>query len=293
MNAPIFERLAVVGLGLLGGSVALAAAARGLAREVRGVDPALGRAAQRGASPCSRADSPDMPAAPHPPLVSLSEAAAWADGIVIAVPVEAVESVLREAAPCLRPETIVTDTVSVKRPVAEAARRWLPAPERCVGAHPMAGGDTGGFANASAGLFEGAACILALEGHECAEVVDRVDRFWQGLGTFTVRKTPAEHDAIVSALSHAPHLIAFALGRALPGPDVLRLSGRGLRDFTRIARASPELWCEILLSNRDRVAEDVARFRHSLDALEAALGAADGPALLAALREGQRAVRAL
>ncbi len=273
MSGPLFERLAVIGLGLLGGSVALGARERRLAREVRGVDPGLDSAGPI-------------------PLVSLAEAGRWADAVVLAVPVEAVDQVARELGPLLGADAVVTDTISVKMPVARAARRHL-RPERCVGAHPMAGGDMRGFAYARPDLFERAACILALSGGEPAEVVDRIDRFWQGLGARTVRKTPEEHDAITAVLSHAPHAIAFAFARGLPGAETLRLSGAGLRDFVRIARSNPELWCEILLNNRSRVAEEIARFEKNLGAVVEALGRADRQALLEALRAGQAAVEEL
>ncbi len=273
-RAPLFERLGVVGLGLLGGSVALGARARGLAVEVRGVDPAL-----REAGPI--------------PLTSLKEVAQWADGLVLALPIEAFEEVLSALAPHLSPEAIVTDTASVKMPVARAVRAHLPRPERCVGAHPMAGGEMSGFTHARADFFEGAPCILALEGHEPAETVDRVEQFWQGLGTFTVRKTPQEHDAIAAGLSHAPHVIAFAFAQGLPDAETLRLAGPGLRDFVRIARGNPRLWCEILLRNRQHIAEDIARFEKHLGRLLEALGKADQAALEQALRQGQEALKDL
>ncbi len=275
MSEPLFERLAVVGLGLVGGSVALAATEKGLAAEVRGVDPLLGGSA----GPI--------------PTTTLEEAGAWADLVVLAVPIGAYEAVLSGLAPCLGPETLLTDTASVKEPVAEAARRLLPAPERMVGAHPMAGGDATGFAHARADLFAGAACILALEGHEPARVVDRVEQFWQCLGTFTVRQTPAEHDAIVAALSHAPHAIAYAFARGLPQGGALALAGAGLRDFVRIARANPKLWCEILLRNRSRVAEEVAQFEKNLGEIRDALARADRSALEALLEAGRAAVEDL
>jgi cyclohexadieny/prephenate dehydrogenase len=165
------ERLAVVGLGLLGGSVALAARKHGMAREVRAVDPKVG-------------DSQGIP------LVSAAEAARWADLLVLAVPVEAMEEVLVDLAPHLRPDALLTDVASVKGPMAAWARRHLPHPERCVGAHPMAGGHQTGFAAARADLFEGAACFITPSGVEPAALVDRIDEFWQGLGAVTARRTP-------------------------------------------------------------------------------------------------------
>jgi prephenate dehydrogenase len=269
---PLFDRLVVVGLGLLGGSVALAAQERALARQVVGVDRVL-----TSADPI--------------PVLPLAEALADADGVVIAVPVEEVEGVIGAIAPLLAEGAVLTDTVSLKVPVAEAARRLLRAPEQCVGAHPMAGGELSGFAHARADLFAGAPCILALEGSEPDAVVDRIERFWQGLGAVTVRTTPAEHDSIVAALSHAPHAIAYAFARALSDRrEVLRLAGPGLRDFLRIARANPELWAGILLRNRQRVAEELARFEKNLGEIAEALGRADRETLERVLREGAQAL---
>ncbi len=272
MTEPLFDRLAVIGLGLLGGSVALATRERGLAREVVGVDRVL-----TSADPI--------------PVCSLADGLAGADLVVIAVPVEEVDRVCSAIAPHLGKETLITDTVSLKLPIAEAARRLLPFPERCVGAHPMAGGEVSGFSHATPDLFEGAPCILALEGSEPAGVVDRIERFWQGLGAFTVRTTPAEHDAMVAVLSHAPHAVAYAFARTLSDRgEVLRLAGPGLRDFLRIARANPELWAGILLRNRQRVAEELARFEKNLGEIVEALGRADREALERVLREGARAL---
>jgi len=264
-----FERLAVVGLGLLGGSVALAARKHGAAREVRAVDPKLSEA--KGI-----------------PLVSLAEAAAWAELIVLAVPVEVMEEVLRELAPHLRPESLLTDVASVKRPMAGWARRWLAHPERCVGAHPMAGGHQSGLGAARADLFEGAACFITPAGSEPPAVVDRIDEFWRCLGALTVRRTPEDHDAITAALSHVPHVIAYAFARGLPGADVLGLAGPGLRDFIRIARGNSKLWCEILLMNRDRVTEEVARFQSDLEKILGALVRGDRAALERELEEARR-----
>jgi prephenate dehydrogenase len=273
-DAPRFERLAVVGLGLVGGSVALGARARGLVGEIRGVDPHLDDAGPI-------------------PLGNLEEVVPWADGVVLAVPVDAIESVVERIAPRLAPGTILTDTASVKGPMARAARRFLPDPGRCVGAHPMAGGDASGFAYARADLFQGAPCILTPEGTEPGEVVDRVDQFWQGLGTFTVRMTPQKHDAVTAVLSHAPHVIAFAFAQGLPDAETLRLAGPGLRDFVRIARGNPGLWCEILLMNRWQVTEEIAQFEKNLTGISEALARGDREALERALRRGHAAVEDL
>ena len=274
MSEPVFERVAVVGMGLMGGSVALAALERGAAGEVRGVDPGLETAGEI-------------------QLVPLCEAAAWADLLVLAVPLEAMGETLREAAAHLRPATLLTDLASVKAPVADLARRYLPWPENCVGAHPMAGSDRTGFAAADPGLFARAPCILALSGGEAPEVVDRIEEFWQCLGSGTVRMSPEEHDTIAATLSHAPHLIAFAYAAGLPRDKRLELAGPGLRDFIRIARANPKLWCEILLMNRHRVAEEAARFSKHLGRLLDALSRGDREALEEALRDGQEISRKL
>jgi prephenate dehydrogenase len=157
----------------------------------------------------------------------------------------------------------------------------------------MAGGDRTGIAFARGDLFLGAACILTPAGPEPAEVVDRAEEFWQGLGALTVRMTPGEHDAICAVLSHAPHVIAFAFARGLPGPQALSLAGQGLRDFTRIARSNPKLWREILLMNRARVAEEVSRFEKHLGEIQDALARGDAPGLEGLLAEGARALEAL
>ncbi|HKC51359.1 MAG TPA: prephenate dehydrogenase [Myxococcota bacterium] len=274
MSRPVVGRLGVIGMGLMGGSAALAALQRGAATEVRGVDPALERAGPI-------------------PLISLAEAAAWADLLVLAVPIEAMAEVMRGLAPHLRSETLLTDLASVKAPVAELARRHLPRPDLVVGAHPMTGGHAVGFAAADPELFAGAPCILALSGGEAPYVVDRIEEFWQCLGAFTVRKSPEEHDAIAAALSHLPHVVAFAYAMGLPGDERLELAGPGLRDFIRIARSNPKLWCEILLMNRKRVAEEAARFTKNLGAILEALERADRPELERVLEEGRASVNEL
>ncbi len=267
MSGVVFERLAIIGSGLIGGSVALAARERGAAHQIRVVDRS------------------ELPGCEFDQL-PLAEAAAWADGIVVAVPVCAVDAVFCELSKHVSDTALVTDTVSVKRPVADAARRWLQRPEKCVGAHPMAGGERSGFEHADSTLFVDAPCLLALAGCELEDDVQRVEAFWRALGARTTRHTPDEHDGIVAVLSHAPHLVAFAFARGLADMDALELAGSGLRDFLRIARANPDLWCEILWANRERVAAEAERFRANFDVLVGALHRADRPRLLEAIEAG-------
>ena len=123
--------------------------------------------------------------------------------------------------------------------------------------------------------------------------MDRIEEFWQCLGAFTVRKSPEEHDTIAATLSHVPHLIAFAYAAGLPSDERLGLAGPGLRDFIRIARANPKLWCEILLMNRCRVAEEAARFSKNLGRLLDALSRGDREALEEALSDGRENIEKL
>ncbi len=157
----------------------------------------------------------------------------------------------------------------------------------------MAGSHEAGFGAARADLLQDAPCIITVSGPEPPEIVDRIEQFWQGLGTFTVRKTPEEHDALTAVLSHAPHVIAFAFAQGLPGEEGLRLAGPGLRDFIRIARANPKLWCEILLMNRSRVTEEIARFEKNLGLIVDALGREDRAVLEEVLQNAQASLERL
>jgi prephenate dehydrogenase len=274
------RKLAVIGLGLLGGSVALAARERGLAAEIAAVDPALTQDQAGGF-----------------PLVCLEEAVREADLVVLAVPPAAADGVLAALVPFLNERTLLTDTASVKQPIAQAARARLRWPQHCIGAHPMTGGDRQGFAHARANLFEGAACLIAVTGAEPETATTAVEGFWQGLGARTVRTSPQAHDETVALLSHVPHLIAYAFAcafaRELESGGMGQLAGPGLRDFTRIARSSPELWQEILLMNRGPVAQRAREFAKALDEATVALEQGDPGALAPILRAGRDALESL
>jgi prephenate dehydrogenase len=263
--APV-SRLAVLGLGLLGGSVAWAARERGLAREVVG---------------CGRREAPlrDALARGLVDRIALDPAAAVAGAelVVLASPVGAMAGLLRAASPGLRPDAIVTDVGSVKSFLAETLPGLVPPGVVYVGAHPMAGSHEKGPEHARADLFEGATCIVAPVAGDPPAAVARVEAFWSAVGARVVRRDPTAHDVEVAWMSHVPHAVAFAFARALGDapPSAGEVAGSGFRDFTRIARSEPELWAEILVANRKAVQGPLARVAERLAALAQALESGD------------------
>jgi prephenate dehydrogenase len=259
------ERLAVVGTGLVGTSVALAAGRTGT--RTRGFDSdggVLERAAARGALE---------------PASSLAEAVAGAELVVVAVPVGAAPAVVREALAAVRPDAVVTDVASTKRPLAAVDD------PRFVPGHPVAGGATGGPARAAADLFDAATWFLAPTGASSAESVGLVERFVASLGARAVRTDAEAHDRLLALTSHLPHALANVLmlrvAEASSEDDdtPLAFAGASLREMTRLAGANASVWTDIFLGNADEIAAALTGLRSSLDELEAALTAGDREAL--------------
>ena len=269
-----FRRLAVLGLGLLGGSVALAARHRGVATRVAGG----ARRADVRAQALARGAVDEAG--------DFEVAAAGADLVVLATPVVAMPELARRIAPVLASGAIVTDVGSVKGELALSLPGLLPAGSVYVGSHPMAGSHRSGIEHAREDLFEGAACVVT-EAPDAA-LRERVCDFWRALGARVVLRDAATHDAEVAWMSHLPHALAFAFAGALrsaPEP-AFEVAGAGFRDFTRIAHSEPELWADILAANRKALAgplqtagETLAELAraieaHDVEALERFLGAA-------------------
>jgi prephenate dehydrogenase len=253
------ERLAVVGTGLVGTSVALAAARAGT--RSRGFDPDRGvleGAAARGA----------VEAAP-----SLAEAIADAELVVVAVPVGAAPAVVSEVLEAVGEGVVVTDVASTKRPLASLAD------PRFVPGHPVAGGVTGGPTRAAQDLFDAATWFLTPT-HASPESIELVERFVVSLGARPVRADAAAHDRLLALTSHLPHALANILmlrvAEAATGDDApLAYAGASLREMTRVAGANAAVWSDIFLGNADEIAAALAGFRASLDELEQALRSAD------------------
>lgn len=281
MTAP-YRRIGVIGLGLLGGSVALAARARGVAAEVVGA----------GRSP--RSVEAARASGVFARLGSGPEAAVGAELVVLATPVGAMAGELARLAPGLGSGALVTDVGSVKSQLAETLPGLLPPGVAYVGAHPMAGSHHKGFAHARADLFQGAACVVTPACDTPPEAVDRVAGFWRALGARVVLRDPARHDAEVAWVSHLPHAMAFAFARALShAPDgSFEVAGSGFRDFTRIARSDAELWSEILLANRKALAGPLQRAAAELAQLASRLDADDADGLERFLAAARRRLAA-
>lgn len=269
MSAGGFERMAVLGLGLLGGSTALAARRRGVVAEVRGH--------ARRPGPLEAACAAGVIDAAG----TLEEVVTGADLIVLGTPIAAMERVLDQAAPHLRAGAVVTDVGSVKGDVAAVLPGLLPEGVHFVGSHPMAGSHRVGVEHADADLFVGRCVVVTPVGSTDAAAAARVAAFWRALGARVVERDPGAHDAEVAWTSHLPHLVAYAFAHAFSrAPDsASELAGSGFADFTRIARSSPEMWADILATNRKAIAGPLQDFRDSLAELSRALEADDGEAL--------------
>ena len=261
---PQFKRIAVVGAGLIGGSVLLAAARRQLAGSLA----CWSRSAE------SRAYLRGL--AVGEVFNDAVSAVRGADLIVVATPVDKMEETFRTIAPGLAPQALVTDAGSVKAAIQQAAR-VLPANVAFVGAHPMAGSEKAGSAHASAELFVNRPCFVTPTGTEAPETVQRTHDFWQALGCRTVSCSAQRHDEIVAAISHVPHASASALMLAvgsLPGFDPAT-AGAGLKDATRIAAGEENLWVGILLANAPHVIAGLRAAEEQTAALRQALEAGD------------------
>ena len=263
----MIRRLAIVGLGLLGGSVAKAARAESLAREIVGIgrDPARLKSALGGGV----VDSV---------TTDLREGLTGADMVVLATPVATLERQMPavwEAAP---PQALITDVGSTKAAIVRVAETLSAGrPLDFVGSHPMAGSNLSGFAVSRADLFRGATIILTPTDRTAPDAVKRVTEFWEAAGGRVVTMDPATHDRAVAAISHLPHLVADALVDAVVrmDPQFLDVAARGFKDTTRIAASSPAVWREIFEENREALAEAVAAFRAALGDLESVLRSGD------------------
>jgi len=271
---PIFNRLALIGMGLIGSSIARAARAQGAARSI--VATARSAATRRRLAELGLADY----------VVETNAAAAeGADLVIVAIPVGACGAVAAEIGPHLAPGAIVSDVGSVKTAVLRAMSPHLPAGVHFVPAHPVAGTENSGPDAGFAELFVNRWCILTPPPAADAAAVERLAAFWRALGA-NVESMPAEHhDLVLAMTSHLPHLIAYTIvGTAedlseVTRSEVLKFSAGGFRDFTRIAASDPTMWRDVFLANKDAVLEILGRFNEDVATLTRAIRRGDGETL--------------
>ncbi len=279
----MFVQLGLIGCGLMGGSFALALKQAGLVQRVVGYSP----------SPASRSLALSLGVIDQA-AESAAQAAEGADLVLIAVPVAATEASLRAIAPLLDASTLVMDVGSTKRDVVAAARAAMGDRLPCfVPAHPICGRELSGAAHAEASLYAGKKLILTPLPETSAQALAKAQALWAALGCQLSQMTPEAHDAAYAAVSHLPHLLAFAAMNALTsqseGARYLPLAGSGFRDFTRIAGSEPAMWRDILLANRDEVLAQSALFRAQLQSLEDAVKNGDAALLQALITQASQA----
>ena len=275
----MFKQLGLIGCGLMGGSFALALKKAGLVEHVVGYSrsPASSAAALRLGAIDAVADS-------------ALQTLAGSDIVLLAVPVSATESSLQEISPLVSQDLLLMDVGSTKSDVIAAARHALDDKlPSFVPAHPIAGKAAGGIQSAEADLYQGCKVILTPLPQTNPELLVKAHQVWSALGAQVLEMTPDHHDAAFAAVSHLPHLLAFAYFQAIAGQasgaEFLRLAGPGFRDFTRIAASEPAVWRDILLANKDEVLAQAGKFRQALDELEALLVSGDAPGIEERIRQ--------
>jgi prephenate dehydrogenase len=269
----MFNQLGVIGCGLMGGSFALAMKRAGLVKRVIGY---------------SKSPSTTEKAKKLGVIDQVAESALLAvsgsDIVLIAVPVAATEATFKAIRHLIEPGVLIMDVGSTKRDVVDAARRVLKEHiASFVPAHPIAGKEAAGISHADPTLYSGRQVILTPLPQTSPELLQRATDCWAAIGSQVLRMTPENHDAAFAAVSHLPHLLAYAyfnsVARQPAGKDYLSLAGPGFRDFTRIAASDVTVWRDILMSNREEVLKQTARFRHTLDAIEHAMKSGNVEAL--------------
>jgi len=269
----MFNQLGVIGCGLMGGSFALALKRAGLVKRVIGYSKSPSTTEK-----AKKLGVIDMAA--ESALLAVS----GSDIVLLSVPVSATEATFKAIRHLVEPGVLVMDVGSTKRDVVDSARRVLKdRVSSFVPAHPIAGKEVAGIAHADAALYTNRQVILTPISQTSPELIQKATDVWAAIGSQVLRMTPENHDAAFAAVSHLPHMLAFAyfnsVARQPAGKDFLSLAGPGFRDFTRIAASDPQVWRDIMMSNREELLKQSMRFRHTLDAMEHVIKSGNAEAL--------------
>jgi|Deesub1362A_J573_1020465.scaffolds.fasta_scaffold00369_14 prephenate dehydrogenase len=278
-----FNKIAIIGVGLIGGSIAMALKERGIRGRITGI----GRNRERLKNARDKGIVDEYSTVP-------SEGVAGADLIILSTPVGRFEGIMEAIKGSIGRGAIVTDVGSVKAGVVERLSSMVPDGVSFVGAHPIAGGESSGFESARPDLFKGALCIITPVTSTEAHAIRVVSELWRAVGADVRYMSPDEHDIVYASVSHLPHVIAYALINAiLDRDDILSYGGNGLRDMTRIALSSAELWRDICMYNRENILDAIKGFTSRLSRITEMIEASEWAGLereFERAREGRRLI---
>jgi prephenate dehydrogenase len=274
-----FEKVALIGCGLMGGSFALAARRAGWASHIVGYS----------ASESSRQKALDMGVIDRA-VNSIEEAVTDADLVLLAVPVKATQACFQAMAPALHQNSLLMDVGSTKADIVAAALTTLGDKLSCfVPVHPIAGKEVAGVEHSDADLYQDRALIITPMTSSGARQIELAKQVWQSLGSYLTELTPAAHDAAFAAVSHLPHVLSYAIIRGIfqqqNGADLMALGGPGFRDFSRIAASDPVVWRDILSTNREQVLLQIGHFKNALNDFEKVIQNNDVQALEDMIRQ--------
>lgn len=285
MTTPMFERVALIGIGLIGSSLSHAMRRGGLARSI--VGHAQSEKTRETALRLGLVSSV---------YASAEEAVRGADLVILCAPVGACGAIAKEIGPSLAPGAIVTDVGSVKGAIVRDVGPFMPEGVHFIPGHPIAGTEHSGPEAGFADLFDGRWCVLTPPPDADPAAVAKLSAFWQGLGSHVEVMSAEHHDMVLAITSHVPHLIAYNIVNTarhlerVTDTEVIKFSAGGFRDFTRIAASDPVMWRDVFLNNKDAVLEMLARFSEDLTALQRAIRFGDGETLYKLFVEA-RAIR--
>jgi len=269
-----FRKLALIGIGLIGSSIALAARRQGLVETIA--------IASRRAETLAEAEALALG---DIYTLDAAEAVKDADLVILCTPVGAYEAVMKAIAPALMPGAILSDVGSVKRHVIKVVAPFVPEGVHFIPGHPLAGTEHSGPSAGFAELFAKRWCVLTPDADADQAAVERLAAFWQALGSNVETMDADHHDMVLAITSHVPHLVAYNIVGTVADleqatqSEVIKFSASGFRDFTRIAASDPVMWRDVFLTNRDAVLEMLGRFLEDLSMLQRAVRVGDGPAL--------------